>query len=91
MPANVRWDLIRRLKFKYVLYIFIHYVLKCALDFQIYHRPFLFHKMQINNNWQIAGVVSSMFRRQKSLKKKRIKLYSTLAHTALLYGSANWT
>jgi hypothetical protein len=32
-----------------------------------------------------------MFRWQKTLKKKRIKLYTTLAHTALLYGSENWT
>jgi len=47
--------------------------------------------MQINNYWKITVVVNSTFRRQKTLKKKRIKLYSTLAHTALLYGRENWT
>jgi hypothetical protein len=31
-----------------------------------------------------------MFRRQKTLKKTRIKLYNTLALLALLYGSENW-
>jgi len=45
--------------------------------------------MQINNYWKITVVVNNMFRRQKTLKK-RIKLYSTLAHTALLYGRENW-
>jgi len=32
-----------------------------------------------------------MFRAQKTLKKTRIKLYTTLALPALLYGCENWT
>jgi hypothetical protein len=32
-----------------------------------------------------------MFRPQKTLKKTRIKLYSTIALTAVLYGSENCT
>ena len=59
--------------FKYVLYIFISYVLKCVLDFQRYQCQLLFHKLQINNYWKITVVVNNMFRRQKTLKKKRIK------------------
>jgi predicted nucleic acid-binding protein len=47
--------------------------------------------MQINNYWKVAVVINNMFRRQKTLKKKIIKLYSTIAHTALLYVSENWT
>jgi len=32
-----------------------------------------------------------MFRPQKTVKKTRIKLYSTLALPAFVYGSENWT
>jgi hypothetical protein len=32
-----------------------------------------------------------VFRPNKSLKKTRIKLYSTLSRPTLLYGSENWT
>jgi len=32
-----------------------------------------------------------MFRSQKTLKKRRIKLYNTLALPAVLYSSEKWT
>jgi ABC-type ATPase involved in cell division len=35
-------------------------------------------------------IINNMFRPQKTLKKTRLKLYSTLALTHLLYGSQNW-
>jgi hypothetical protein len=40
---------------------------------------------------QITGILNSVFRPQKTLKKTRIKLYNTLALPVLLYGSETWT
>jgi hypothetical protein len=40
---------------------------------------------------KITGIINNMFRQQKTLKKTRIKLYSTLALPAFVYGSENWT
>jgi hypothetical protein len=40
---------------------------------------------------KIAGIVNNMFRPQKTLKKTRIKLYSTLALPAFVYSCENWT
>jgi len=39
----------------------------------------------------VKGVLNNVFRPQKTLKKKRIKLYNTLALPVLLYGSETWT
>jgi hypothetical protein len=36
-------------------------------------------------------MINNMFRAQKTLKKTRIKLYNTLALSALLHSSDNWT
>ena len=44
-----------------------------------------------NNYMKITGIINNIFRLQKTSKKTRQKLYNTLALTALLYGSANWT
>jgi hypothetical protein len=46
---------------------------------------------KVNNYLKITGITNKMFRPQKTLKKRRIKLYSILALPALLYGSENWT
>ena len=40
---------------------------------------------------KITGILNNFFRPQKTLKKKRIKLYNTLALPVLLYGSETWT
>ena len=40
---------------------------------------------------RITVIVNSVFRPQKTLKKKTIKLYNTVALPALLYGSETWT
>jgi hypothetical protein len=40
---------------------------------------------------KISGVLNNVFRPQETLKKKRIKLYNTLALPVLLYGSETWT
>jgi hypothetical protein len=40
---------------------------------------------------RITGIINSVFRPKKPLKKTRIKLYNTLALPALLYLSENWT
>jgi hypothetical protein len=40
---------------------------------------------------KITGIINNVFRLQKTLKKQRIKLYSTLALQTLLYSSENWT
>jgi len=40
---------------------------------------------------KITGILNNVFRSQKPLKKKRIKLYNTLALPVLLYGSETWT
>jgi hypothetical protein len=46
---------------------------------------------KLNNYLKITGVINSVFRPQKTLKKTSIKVYSTLALPALLYGSENRT
>jgi len=40
---------------------------------------------------KITGILNNVFRPQKTLKKTRIKLYTTLALPILLYGSETWT
>jgi len=46
---------------------------------------------KLNNFLKITGILNSVFRPQKTLKKTRIKLYNTLALPVLLYGSETWT
>jgi len=46
---------------------------------------------KLNKYLKIAGIINSMFRPQKTLKKTRIELHSTLAFPALSHGSGNWT
>jgi len=46
---------------------------------------------EIDNYLKITGIINSMFRPQKTVKKTRIKLYNTLAFPAPLYASENWT
>jgi hypothetical protein len=46
---------------------------------------------KLNNCLKIIGIINSMFRPQKTLKKRRINLYNTQVLSALLYGSENWT
>jgi hypothetical protein len=46
---------------------------------------------KLHNYLKITGILNNVFRPQKTLKKTRIKLYSTLALTVLLYGSETWT
>jgi hypothetical protein len=46
---------------------------------------------KLNNYLKITGVISNVFRPKKTLKKTRIKLYSTLALPTLLYGNKIWT
>jgi hypothetical protein len=46
---------------------------------------------KLNNYLKNTGILNNVFRPQKSLKKKRIKLYNTLALPVLLYGSETWT
>jgi hypothetical protein len=44
------------------------------------------------NYLKITGILNNVFRPQKkTLKKKRIKLYNTLALPVSLYGSETWT
>jgi len=45
---------------------------------------------KMNNYLRITGIINNMFRPQKTLKKTRLKLYSTLTLRGLLYGSQNW-
>ena len=45
----------------------------------------------LNKYLKIIGIINNMFRPQKTLKKRRIKLYKTLAFPALLHRSENWT
>jgi len=40
---------------------------------------------------KITGIINTIFKPQKMLKKTRIKLHNTLALSALLYSSENWT
>jgi len=44
-----------------------------------------------NNYMKITGIINTISRPQKMLKKTRIELYNTLALLALLYSSENWT
>ena len=46
---------------------------------------------KLNNFLKITGILNSVFRPQKTLKKTRIKLYNTLDLPVLLYGSETWT
>jgi len=46
---------------------------------------------KLNNYLKIAGIINNVFRPQKILNVKRIKLYSTLPLPTLLCGSENWT
>jgi len=46
---------------------------------------------ELHNYLKITGILNNVFRPQKTLKKTRIKLYSTLALPVLLYGSETWT
>lgn len=39
----------------------------------------------------MTGIINSVFRPQETWKKTRIKLYNTLAFTALLYSSESWS
>jgi hypothetical protein len=45
---------------------------------------------KMNNYLKTTGIINNMFIPQKTLKKTRLKLYSTLVLTGLLYGSQNW-
>ena len=56
----------------------------------------IFHEKELyidklRNYLKIIGVLNNAFRPQKTLKKTRIKLYSTLALPVLLYGSETWS
>jgi hypothetical protein len=46
---------------------------------------------KLQNYLRITGILSNVFRPPKTLKKRRIKLYNTLALPVLLYGSETWT
>ena len=46
---------------------------------------------KVNNYLKVADIINNVFRPQKTLNVKRIKLYSTLALPTLLYGGENWT
>jgi len=45
---------------------------------------------KLNKYLKMTGIINSMFRPQKALQKKIIKLYNTLSLPALLYGGENW-
>jgi len=45
----------------------------------------------VNIFLKIASILINVFRRQKTHKKTRIKLYNTPALPVLLYGSETWT
>jgi hypothetical protein len=45
----------------------------------------------LNNYFKITDIINSAFRREKNLKKTRIKLYNTIDLPLLLYNSENWT
>jgi len=40
---------------------------------------------------KMTGIINNIFRPQKTLKKPRMKLHSTLTLPVLLYSSENWT
>jgi hypothetical protein len=46
---------------------------------------------KLHNYLKITVIVNNAFRAQIPLKKRRIKLYNTLALPVLLYGSETWT
>jgi hypothetical protein len=46
---------------------------------------------KLNKCLKITDIINNVFRPNKTLKKTRIKLYSTLALPTLLYGSESWT
>jgi len=46
---------------------------------------------KLNNFFKITGILNNAFRPQKTLKKRRIKLYNTVTLLVLLYGSETWT
>ena len=46
---------------------------------------------KLHNYLKITGILSNVFRPQKTLTKTRIKLYNSLALPVLLYGSETWT
>jgi hypothetical protein len=45
---------------------------------------------KMNNYLKVTYIRNNMFIPQKAFKKTRLKLYSTLALTGLLYSSQNW-
>jgi hypothetical protein len=45
---------------------------------------------KLSNYLKITGFINNLFRPEKTSKKTRIKLYSTLDRPARLYGSENW-
>jgi hypothetical protein len=46
---------------------------------------------KLNNYLKITAIINDMFRPQTTFKKTRIKLYSTLTLSSLLYGIRKWT
>ena len=46
---------------------------------------------KLNNFLKITGILNNVFRPQKTLTKRRIKLYNTVVLLVLLYGSETWT
>jgi hypothetical protein len=46
---------------------------------------------KLNNYLNTTGILNSVFRQQKFLKKTRIKLHTTQALPVLLFGSETWT
>ena len=52
-------------------------------------------ELDVDNKFQnylkITRILNNVFRPQRTLKKTRIKLYSTLALPVLLYCSETWT
>jgi len=44
---------------------------------------------KLNDYMKITGIIYDMFKTQKTLRTKRIKLYNTLSLPAVLYGSEN--
>jgi hypothetical protein len=46
---------------------------------------------KLNNYFTITGIMNNMFKPQKNLKKTGIKLYNTLAISALIHSSENCT
>jgi hypothetical protein len=46
---------------------------------------------KISKFLKITGIINNIFKPNKVRKNTRIKLYSTLALPALLYGSESWT